>query len=369
MIQNLARQPILWLETGIFQYLLKPPVPMRKSSFIEGLDPQQRILYLNAVGQTYERVFQSMGESAFFPRGEITSLSRRRIVANGPMEVEELSWESRFELAWPEAESHPELKRLGFDRNLSFHDKFRQEVANRRCQARRYFKRSTTPRPVLIGLHGYAGGHFTAEELMWPIRESIDLGFDLILLVLPYHGPRIEARRRYLPPRFPSRDIRFTIEALRQIYFDVAALHDWLRGEGSVQVGLAGVSLGAYCSALIATLEKNLSCVIHVTPLGCMATLTDQQSRFIGSASEQRAQRDALEQAYACVNPLNREPLLPADGISVIGGERDGITGMSQARILARHFQCTLDTFPGGHIIRSGFRQAWVQSLQKHRSG
>jgi pimeloyl-ACP methyl ester carboxylesterase len=217
---------------------------------------------------------------------------------------------------------------------------------------------------VLIALHGYGGGHFRTEEWMWPIRETLDLGFDLVIMVLPYHGPRIESDRRYLPPRFPSRDVRFTIEALRQTHFDFAALHDWLRYEGAIRVGLAGVSLGAYCAALIATLDRQLSSLIHVTPLGCMATLSDRQRRFIGTQSEQNEQRDVFGRAFDPVNPLRRKPLINPDSVIVIAGEGDGITGLHHARLLADHFQCAQQTFPGGHIIRSGFRKSWIRALQ-----
>lgn len=365
MISNLARQPILWLESGIFQYLLKPPVPMRKSSLIEGLDPQQRIVYLSRVGQTYEQAFQRLGEKDFFPRGQIEQLSRRLVASNEIMSVEELSWISHFQPIWSDDDPQSDLKHLGFDRNMSFQEKFLQAEANSRCYARRYFRKTAQPRPVLIALHGYGGGHFRAEEWMWPIRESLDLGFDLVIMVLPYHGPRIESRRRYFPPRFPSRDIRFTIEALRQTYFDVAALHDWLRREGCARIGLTGVSLGAYCSALIATLESTLSSVIHVTPLGCMATLSDRQSRFIGTQREQEEQRVVFGRAFDPVNPLRRKPLVHPDEVIVIAGEGDGITGLHHARLLADHFQCTQQNFPGGHIIRSGFRNAWMHALRR----
>lgn len=368
MIPNLARHPILWFESGIFQYLLKPPMPMRRLSSIESLDPQQRILSLGRVGQAYKGAFQRLGDKGFFPRGQIETISRRLVASNELMSIEELSWASDFQPVWSDDDLHSDLKSLGFDRNMSFREKFLQAEANSRCHARRYFRKTGQPRPVLIALHGYGGGHFRAEEWMWHIRESLDQGFDLVIMVLPYHGPRMESRRRYLPPRFPSRDVRFTIEALRQTYFDFAALHDWLRREGAIHVGLAGVSLGAYCAALIATLDRQLSSLIHVTPLGCMATLSDRQSRFIGTQSEQHEQRDVFGRVFDPVNPLRRKPLVDPDGVIVIAGEGDGITGLHHARLLADHFQCAQQTFPGGHIIRSGFRKAWIQALKQCQS-
>ena len=48
--------------------------------------------------------------------------------------------------------------------------------------------------------------------------------------------------------------------------YDVRSLVRWLRARGAAQVGLYGISLGAYVAALVAALEDDLACVIAGIP-------------------------------------------------------------------------------------------------------
>src|SRR4029077_13470968 len=45
-------------------------------------------------------------------------------------------------------------------------------------------------RPVMLCVHGYAGGHLWLERLAFDARRFYRAGVDVVLYVLPYHGTR-----------------------------------------------------------------------------------------------------------------------------------------------------------------------------------
>ena len=56
------------------------------------------------------------------------------------------------------------------------------------------------------------------------------------------------------------------MHALTQTAWDIRRLLAWLRDEGAERVGITGLSLGGYSTALVASLEDNLECAIAGIP-------------------------------------------------------------------------------------------------------
>ena len=75
---------------------------------------------------------------------------------------------------------------------------------NRTAHARLYL--GERPRPAIIVVHGYLGGHYRSEERAWPIAWLSRIGLDVAAAVLPFHAHRGDDRT----PRFPGSDPRFT---------------------------------------------------------------------------------------------------------------------------------------------------------------
>lgn len=210
-------------------------------------------------------------------------------------------------------------------------------------------------RPAVIVVHGYLGGTYAVEEGFWPLRWLLRQGLDVALFVLPFHGPRKGASLR---PKFPSSDPRVTIEGFRQAIADLRDLTAWLRERGAPEVGVMGMSLGGYTSALAATVGKELSFAVPVVPLASIADFADADGRFIGEPDEQRLQHQAVERAHAVVSPLGRPLALDAARVVVVAGRVDRITPLSHAEKLAAHFRCRLEVFEGGHLLQSGRMEA-----------
>jgi hypothetical protein len=78
------------------------------------------------------------------------------------------------------------------------------------------------------------------------------------------HGPRRVFGRS--GDGFLTGDFVDTLHAQAQAVWGVRRLVGWLRANQATAIGLYGISLGAYTSALVASLEDDLSCVIAGIP-------------------------------------------------------------------------------------------------------
>ena len=202
-------------------------------------------------------------------------------------------------------------------------------------------------------IHGYMAGQYALEERAWPIEWLMKCGLDVAVAVLPFHAMRASPGRRRRPPPFPGADPRFTNEGFRQAVLDVRGLVGFLRGRGAPSVGVMGMSLGGYTTALLATVERQLAFAVPIIPVASIADFARDQGR-LGDGHEIAAQHAALEEANAIVSPFARPSLLPRDRVLVIAGDADRIAPPAHAERLARHFHAPLVRFHGGHLLQFG---------------
>ncbi len=227
----------------------------------------------------------------------------------------------------------------------------RYDRPENRVAAARMF-RGREPRPVAICVHGYLGGHYGMEERAFPVRWFYKIGLDVALFVLPFHGVRANPRRN--APPFPGADPRMTNEGFRQAMADLSDFVQWLGHRGHSDVGILGMSLGGYTTALAATVVPDLAFGIPIIPLGSFPDIARDQGR-IGSAPEQIAEQYAgLERVHRVISPLRRKPLLSPKQLLVIGAKADQITPIAHARRLATHFGAPMEAWHGGHLLQFG---------------
>jgi pimeloyl-ACP methyl ester carboxylesterase len=209
------------------------------------------------------------------------------------------------------------------------------------------------PRPIAVLVHGYLGGIHRVERRIWPIPFLRTLGMDVALFVLPFHGLRSRGRLYELPP-FPGADPRITNEGFRQAAGDLRDFVNFLIQRGHPQVGLMGMSLGGFTSALTATLESRLAFCVPIVPMASVADAARLNGHLGANPEQEQREYAALDAVLRITSPMARPPLLASHRVLVIGGENDQITPMVQAQKLARHFQCRLETMPGGHLVQLG---------------
>jgi hypothetical protein len=211
----------------------------------------------------------------------------------------------------------------------------------------RWYGDPDRPGPVVVAVHGYRGGG-ALEPLLWPIRQWRRQGLHVVLPTLPFHGPRGGTSVR---PPFPAPDPRVTNEGFRQAVWDLSALLGHLREQGHGPIHLAGMSLGGYTAALLATVVDDLADLLLVVPLASLAGFARQHGR-LGLGPTADALHDALEAVYRPTSPLSRPPRVPPDRVRVVAARSDGITGVEQARRLASHFGAPLTEVRGSHLMQ-----------------
>jgi hypothetical protein len=262
------------------------------------IEHRERVLALEWIERFYNRPEYFVDPDAFFtPPLPIVPTQRRARTFGDDGDVLELRWPSAFEPLWAEPRLAQAVHDFGppplqFDRTSNLRDKYLGAHDNRTAVARWYRHRDRARvRATALLLHGYMGGAFALEEYMFPVRKLFAGGMDVVLSVLPFHGPRRDARRGLRAPAFPSGDARFTIEGFRQLVHDHRALLGYLEregaGTGAARVGVLGTSLGGYSSALLATLQPDLQFAVLFIPLGSIDEFIHATGGLPGEPAEQ----------------------------------------------------------------------------------
>ncbi len=223
-------------------------------------------------------------------------------------------------------------------------------VPNRTAHA--WVLRHRDPRPWLVGVHGAGMGYPRAD--LFAFRAGWlhhALGLNLAFPVMPLHGPR---RRGNLPGvGFPNDDLLDTVHGIAQAVWDTRRLVAWIRSNECPDVGIFGLSLGGFAAAVIASTERDLSCVIAGVPAVDFAELFDehappavrQQPRFPELLTNARL-------VQRVVSPLALVPQVPHDRRFIFAGLADRlIHPHRQARALWDHWQRPpIYWFEGSHV-------------------
>lgn len=301
----------------------------RARSRAESLGPAERLEALAAIAETYGDALVAEPER-FFGRPRVPSPRRAPLGRRFDAEAVDLRWPSAVE---------PYFDRLR-ERYL--------EIQENHLAAARLFTRGAR-RPAVVLVHGYRAGDYPLWERSWPIERLLET-HDVALFVLPFHGVRKPLRAAV---RFPGSDPRVTNEGFRQAMSDLRELVLFLRDRGAPSVGVMGMSLGGYTTALAATLEP-LAFAVPFIPLASFADVAREGGRLVGTREEQDAQHAALERAHRVVSPFARPSLVAPGRVLVVAGAEDRITPMRHAERLREHFAAPLEVFPGGHLLQVG---------------
>jgi hypothetical protein len=303
-------------------------------------DVRGRRAYLDRVAETYGAI----DPSAFFaspPPIERLEVSRvRPLEAREPGEVVDWSFRSGWRCATDEQR-----------------EKWSRWHENDTVHVRRFVHRRRAA-PAIVCIHGYRAGNFGFEERAFAAQWLYDLGLDVALFTLPFHALRAPAHRKGTP-LFPTADVARTNEAFGQAMWDLRRLVARLRSDGAPAVGVMGMSLGGYTTSLLATVEKELDFAVPFIPLADLTDVVVEHEALRGVTVPEGLVA-AGKRASALVRPLGRPALLPSERVLVVGAVGDRITKAAHAEALAAHFGCEMVTFPGGHLLQFGRRDAFA---------
>ena len=223
---------------------------------------------------------------------------------------------------------------------------------NRTAHAR-LLRHRDEPRPWIICTPGYRMGStmidFFGFRAFWLHEE---LGLNVAIPVLPFHGPRTVGRRG--GDGFLTGDLLDTIHAQAQAVWDVRRLIGWLREkQRAPAVGVYGLSLGGYTAGLLAGLQEDLDCVIAGIPASCWVELVRSHTpaALLRVSEKLGFPWDKVEDLFRVVSPLAMRPLVPRSRRFVFAGTSDRLAPPRQAQNLWEHWEKPrLTWYEGGHV-------------------
>jgi pimeloyl-ACP methyl ester carboxylesterase len=210
------------------------------------------------------------------------------------------------------------------------------------------------PSATILSLHGFSMGYPRLDAFALFASSWFRAGFDVALLTLPFHGARTPKDARFSGERFAVPHVARLNEAVRQAIYEVHMVLGWLRQQGNAPVGLLGLSLGGYVSALMAGLTPDLDFVMPMVPPVCMGDLAwrffARSRRYAGSPSPAFS-RDELRAAYRVHSPLTYPLRVDKGRILILAGRGDQIVPPDHPHALWQHWQEPgIYWFSGSHL-------------------
>lgn len=236
------------------------------------------------------------------------------------------------------------------------------------------FRHEDGARPWILGIHGYQMGvpavDFSLFEIKWLHHQ---LGCNLVLPILPLHGPR----KAYLRSGAGFLDghlcdlLHAEIQAVRDLRRTLA----WIRAqESDPRIGVLGYSLGGYNAALLASVDPGLACVIAGIPMTDAPETVWRHLPILhrNYLLSRGVTPELAAQVMAPVSPLNTQPLVPHGRRFIVAAAGDQLIPPSQPARLAEHWgQPVMHWYQGSHLsvrhesgvkafIDNAFREAGV---------
>jgi hypothetical protein len=185
-----------------------------------------------------------------------------------------------------------------------------------------------------------------------------ELGLNLIMPVLPMHGPR-DPSGLISGERTLSGDVIDTLHTGAQAIWDLRRIVWWLRqSEDAPTIGALGHSLGGYAVSLLASLEEDLDCVVAGNPAVDPSHLFWANAPAIAthSLSAEGIREETIRALLRPVSPLALEPKVPHEHRAIFAGVVDRVVPPVQAHNLWRHWnEPRIGWYQGAHqrFIRS----------------
>jgi hypothetical protein len=210
--------------------------------------------------------------------------------------------------------------------------------------------RHRQPRPWLVCVHGAEMGRAALDPVLfhaWHLYR--DLGLNVVLPVLPMHGPR--ARGLPKGAAFPSEDVLNDVHGAAHAVWDIRRLLSWIRSQQpDALIGLNGISLGGLLTSLVASLDDGLTCAILGVPA---VDLVELVGRHAGLSGHHRLRQTMMsaKPIGRMASPLALTPRVPMRGRFIYAGIADRLVHpRDQVTRLWEHWgKPEIQWYPGGH--------------------
>lgn len=221
----------------------------------------------------------------------------------------------------------------------------------------RFFRHEGGPRPTIIAVHGFMADLYALNEWFFAIRWFYEMGCNVMIFTLPFHGHRQTRFAPFSGHGFFAGGLTRVNEAFGQGIMDMRVMLDWLEDRHEItQVGVTGVSLGGYTSALAAAVEPRLAFSIPNVPVVSIADLVLEwepvASGMLAMMKMAGLPIQKLRKVVAPVTPLTYDPVLPKNHLMIIGGAGDRLAPPKHSRLLWDHWKRPrMHWYPGSHLI------------------
>ncbi len=244
-----------------------------------------------------------------------------------------------------ESEYEPRAGEPGRERWLAY-------VANRRARA--WMLRHEAPRPWIVCVHGAEMGRPNIDLALFRARWlHEDLGLNVVIPVLPLHGPR----RRDLQQgaRFPGEDVLDNVHGAAQSVWDIGRIMSWIReSHGEVPIGVTGISLGGYVTSLVANVEDGLACAVAGVPTVDLVELIERHAEL--PPDDERGRLVVVAKRLGrVVSPLALTPRVPHERRFIYAGLADRLVHPRHqvARLWEHWGRPEIAWYQGGHAMFS----------------
>lgn len=223
--------------------------------------------------------------------------------------------------------------------------------ANRRAAA--WVMEHRTPgRPWLVLVHGFGMGTPFLDLLGFRAGHlHRELGCNLAAIVLPGHGSR--GTTALSGEDFLSFEMMNSVHGLAHSVWDIRRLISWIRLRSRGDIGVMGVSLGGYLTALVAAFEPDLAAVVAGIPVSDFPALYRQHSpRHVQLRAIEHGILDGTaSRVHRVVSPLTMSPLVEPAGRFIFAGLGDRMAVPEQAHRLWEHWAGPdICWYPGNHV-------------------
>lgn len=253
-------------------------------------------------------------------------------------QIEDLSFTSPFVPVNPALRDHPKFQK-GFSSAFA-----------------RHIRHPDGPQPTIICIHGFYLDPYEANSYIFDLPFLYNAGLDILLYTLPYHGPRRINTALFSGDGFVTHDVSTINENFAHSIYDFRIFMNYLEGLGVDHIGVTGVSLGGYHSAILASIEPRIRYAIPIIPVVSLLDIglewepTASLLRFV--ISSLGASIQDIRHAMAVHTPLTHQPRLDRDKLFIIAGLADRMATPKHARILWEHWRRPeIHWFPGNHLL------------------
>ncbi len=258
--------------------------------------------------------------------------------------------------------------------NPSQRKSYLRHRANRTAHARMLRHRGTAPRPTIVAIHGFTADWYLINEWFFALPWFYRMGCNIVLFTLPFHGPRQTRFSPFSGHGFFAGGSSRMNEAVAQSVFDFRILFDWLQRErGAEQIGVTGLSLGGFTTAMLASVEDRLAFAIPNVPVVSLADLVLEWQpigvMLRGALATMGLTLADARRLIAVSCPLTFAPVLPTERLMIVGGVGDRLAPPKHSRLLWDHWgRCRIHWFPGSHIIHMD-RGAYLTEMARFMVG